>query len=362
MIFTDRNTLRESKLEILRIFSMFFIVLGHAVVHGKLMESKLIYNELSLVGLQLGSRIGVNCFVLISGYFMVKSKYKREKLNFLIIQIFSYSIIITGGLMIMGIIPFSIKNIIYATLPIITSQYWFATAYVLLYLFTPYLQIMVNTITQKQHFILICIMLTVWSVIPTLLIGNPGYSNLSWIICLWLIAAYIRLYYDNIASVKVWHGVLFLFVIIGITVFIYYIGKDNDFIKQNAVYLLAEMNKVPAVICSLLLFLGFKNLEIKSNYLLNSIASCTFGVYLLHDNPQIRNFLWEQLCSNQNYIDSPLLIVRITICVIIIFILGVMVEIFRKELIKGVKRRREICQNKYNCSNLQCRDILKKMY
>lgn len=35
MIFTDRNTLRESKLEILRIFSMFFIVLGHAVVHGK---------------------------------------------------------------------------------------------------------------------------------------------------------------------------------------------------------------------------------------------------------------------------------------------------------------------------------------
>lgn len=79
---------------------------------------------------------------------------------------------------------------------------------------------MVNTITQKQHFILICIMLTVWSVIPTLLIGNPGYSNLSWIICLWLIAAYIRLYYDNIASVKVWHGVLFLFVIIGITVFI----------------------------------------------------------------------------------------------------------------------------------------------
>ena len=143
---------------------------------------------------------------------------------------------------------------IYAVLPTITSQYWFATAYVLLYLFMPYLQILVKTMTQKQHFNLILILLFIWSVIPTLLLGSPGYSNLGWLICMWLIAAYIRLYHNSIDSVKVWHGLISLLVIVVITVCTYYIGKDSVFIQQNAVYLFAEMNKVPAVICSLLLF------------------------------------------------------------------------------------------------------------
>lgn len=102
---------------------MLLIVLGRSIVHGNLGHSSLIYNELSLVGMQLGSRIGVNCFVLISGYFMVESNYKREKLCSLLIQIFTYSLMITSGLIIMGIIPFSFKNMIYAVLPTITSQY-----------------------------------------------------------------------------------------------------------------------------------------------------------------------------------------------------------------------------------------------
>lgn len=141
-------------------------------------------------------------------------------------------------------------------------------------------------------------------------------------------------------TVKVWHGLLCLFMIVGMTVCTYYIGKDSVFIQENAVYLFAEMNKVPAVICSLLLFLGFKSLSMKSSNWLNSVVACTFGIYLLHDNPQIRSFLWEQICHNQNYINSPWLIVRIFICVVLVFASGIIVEMLRKRLIKNIKRRR----------------------
>ncbi|HBI93587.1 MAG TPA: hypothetical protein DDY58_14840 [Terrisporobacter glycolicus] len=191
---------------------------------------------------------------------------------------------------------------------------------------------------------MIAILLLVWSVIPTILLGSPGYSNLGWLICIWLIEAYIRLYHGHMKCVKVWHGLCCLLVIIGMTICIYYIGQDSIFIQQNAVYLFAEMNKVPAVICSMLLFLGFKNFKMKSLHWLNNVATCTFGVYLFHDHPQIRSYLWEIICNNYRYINSPWLIVRIIICTVLVFCFGIAVEMIRQTLIKIIKSRRCIWQ------------------
>lgn len=352
-ILTDKQIDRQSNLEVLRILSMILIVLSHSIVHGNLGNSDLIYNEFSIIGLQLGSRIGVNCFILISGYFMVESTYKVKKLYSLLFQIFTYSIAISSILIIIGVIPFSIKNMIYAILPTITSQYWFATAYVILYLFTPYLQLLVMAMTKKQHGMIISILLFIWSIIPTILLGNPGYSNLGWLICIWLIAAYIRLYHNHSLNyIKVWHGILCLLIIVLMTIGIYYIGSNDIFIQENAVYLFAEMNKVPAVICSLLLFLGFKNIHIKNSNWINNLAGCTFGVYLLHDNPQIRSFLWEQICQNQNYVDSPWFVIHLIVCVIIVFICGIVVEMLRKKLINSIKRSIIYGKSKYYSSNL----------
>lgn len=72
----EKVKIRNSNLEILRIVSMILIIVHHYVVHGQFEWSNTITtNKILLEVLSLGGKLGVNCFVLITGYFMVQSKY-----------------------------------------------------------------------------------------------------------------------------------------------------------------------------------------------------------------------------------------------------------------------------------------------
>ncbi len=70
------------------------------------------------------------------------------------------------------------------------------------------------------------------------------------------------------------------------------------FFRENAIYLYSEMNTISGIVCAVLLFCGFRNIKMKSNYILNKIAGCMFGVYLFHDNPYIRHYLWVKVLKN----------------------------------------------------------------
>ena len=62
---------RQTSIEWLRIISMFLIVCGHSVVHSGLYDLLLTFNGLFSVALTQGSRIGVDIFILITGYYSV---------------------------------------------------------------------------------------------------------------------------------------------------------------------------------------------------------------------------------------------------------------------------------------------------
>lgn len=88
---------RNSNIEILRIISMFLIVLHHYAVHGLgTTELKLAYllNRYVATILSLGGKLGVTIFVLISGYYMCKSKITLKKLLILALEVFFYSSLI----------------------------------------------------------------------------------------------------------------------------------------------------------------------------------------------------------------------------------------------------------------------------
>lgn len=76
---------RVSKFELLRIIAMYLIVLHHAVFHGILTVSPVeqlrypLTVTLSII-LEMGGKIGVFIFVLITGYFMINSKISIGKI------------------------------------------------------------------------------------------------------------------------------------------------------------------------------------------------------------------------------------------------------------------------------------------
>ena len=97
----NEKRLRQSNIELLRIVSMIMIVAHHFSVHGnfKFPIDTLTVNRLWTQFIQMGGKIGVDIFVLISGYFLVSSvTIKKEKVIKLWLQIFTYSVVLFLGL------------------------------------------------------------------------------------------------------------------------------------------------------------------------------------------------------------------------------------------------------------------------
>ena len=89
---------RNTNLELFRIISMLFIVAHHYVVNSGMMEymvkDLLAPNSLFFFIFGAWGKTGINCFVLIAGYFMCKSHITLRKFLKLIFQIEFYNIII----------------------------------------------------------------------------------------------------------------------------------------------------------------------------------------------------------------------------------------------------------------------------
>ena len=99
----------------------------------------------------------------------------------------------------------------------------------------------------------------------------------------------------------------------------------------------------PLIICaSICYFLIFSNLKI-SNKLLNKISSLTFGVYLIHDNVYVRNFLYNKIGFNKEIyrIKSLFYIFMISI---LIFIVCTIIEFLRQKLFKFIYNRKISCK------------------
>ncbi|HAT4224184.1 acyltransferase family protein [Clostridium perfringens] len=329
---------RNSSLEILRIFSMILIIAHHYSVHGyfNLSEQSLTLNKIIVQVLSLGGKLGVNCFILITGYFLIKSKFSFKKLFFFIAEVYFYSISLFFIFIFLGLKEFSFKNFIIASLPITFNGYWFVTIYIIMYMFSSYINKFIYSLNKLELFKFIALGIFLWSFIPTFILVSPGFSNLAWFIILYTIAAYCRLYPNNIIlSYKV--NLIIVIITYSITVFSVIvfdlIGTKIKLVGDNATIFMAG-NRLPIAICSISLFLVFKNLRVKSNKFINTISATTFGIYLIHDNTYVRPFLWNNILKNSEYLNSNFLVIHAIVSITIVFIICSIIDYLRKKLIE----------------------------
>ena len=89
---------RDMNFELLRIISMILIVGSHYIVHGKILENVEIFSTNYFIAefIRVFTRVAVNLYVLITGYYMINSKAKVKKVFNLwtIIEFYSVAILI----------------------------------------------------------------------------------------------------------------------------------------------------------------------------------------------------------------------------------------------------------------------------
>lgn len=335
---------RNSNLELLRIFSMFLIIAHHYSVHGGfnlLMNTPGIeFNKSWLEFLGYGGKLGVNLFVLISSYFLVESKFSLTKLKNLFITVTFYSLSIYLIFIIFDPNLLGLKNTIKFTFPVFYNVWWFISTYILLYLFIDYINIFIKNLTKKQLEILIIMLILIKSILPSLfLMRMSQFSELSWFFLLYLIGGYIKLYlnqYNNFfinKSLPIGISIYFLSILSG--VFFDFLGQFIPFFIGKH-YHFAELYSPSILLCSIFIFIGFLKLNIKYNSLLNVIGSSTFIIYLIHDNPFVRNLLWIKLFKNYEYYNSKFLIFHSSLSIITVFIMCSVIDILYSKYIENI--------------------------
>lgn len=108
-----QNT-RSSNLELYRIVCMLMIVAHHYVVNsgltaddGPLRAAPLAANSIYLYLFGMWGKTGINCFLMITGYFMCTSKITVRKFLKLYLWVVFYGIVINGIFLATGRLEFS---------------------------------------------------------------------------------------------------------------------------------------------------------------------------------------------------------------------------------------------------------------
>lgn len=328
---------RDSNLELLRIISIILIIAHHYVLYGGLKDINFGFNTIITKFLITGGKIGVNCFVLISGYFLINSKFKVEKLLKLILEVFFYSIIITTILYTFNLVQINIIDIIKSIMPIVFGKYWFITAYVGMYICFPFINNFIKNISKDKYKVFLIALSIMLIIIPTFTTANFIFSNFTWIVFMYMIGAYIRLYPNKYTEYKgkaLCISVILYCVIVIISVLFAFLGNNINIFAKASNYF-AKVNSIFIVPCSIFLFIYFKNKKIEYNQFINNIAKCSFGIYCIHENNFIRNLIWKQLLKTDTYANSNILIIHAILSIFIVFTICCIIDLLRIYIIEN---------------------------
>ncbi len=335
---------RNSSIELLRILSMLMIIFHHFAVHGNFSwdNATLSVPRFWYDFIIMGGKIGVNIFVLISGYFLVSDNgtlFNFKKILKFWGQIFFYSVGLFALSLLLGITDFSISGLIRSFFPItLCNGWWFVGTYFVLFLIHPFLNVLLNGLNKKMYQALLVMLVIIWSLIPTFTATAYQGNNLLWFVCLYSIAGYVRLYGLN-AKLSAKHYFLIWLVSSAVTyasrVLLIILGTKSSFLSKCSSYFYDQVynqEQITVLIASLSLFMLFLGIKLNYNKWINIIASTTFGVYLIHDNNVLRSFLWIDLFENSKYQNSLLLIPYSIIVVLIVFIVCALIDICRQKI------------------------------
>jgi len=283
--------------------------------------------------LSLGGKVGVSIFILITGYFMVNKNFSGRKAIRLYLEVFFYSIVLFSLMTVFFLHKFDSAAFRIAVMPLSYNTCWFITSYLILYLFTPFLNAFIRSLSKNFHFSLICLSVGIWTVWYQITMSNPNYSDFLWLILLYITGAYIRLYPPKRFTGRI-SNLLYIFALTLLACLnLYMLNNSNPNYYDNAAYFY-DLDNFYIFFISLFLFLIFIHLKIPYSKWINTAASATLGVYLIQENYWVRPFLWTNLFHGADFQNSSQLIPYALGAVLLVFVITVIIDLIRQQLLE----------------------------
>ena len=272
-------------------------------------------------------------FIVITGYFMLGKPVKYRKIIPLAVAMFFYAwiiaLILYGG----GFFHFSLGNVIVSLLPMWFGMNWFVSCYMIFLLFIPYINKFLDSIDKHEWERLLIILFAVDILMPSFN-GNTfvNESQLVYFFFMYCIGGYCKRYLledKQFRDYRVWCKYLLISLMalclsIGGIDFLGYILHNDIFVKK-AWFLVNALG----VFVTVFMFLCFLTMPTFHNRIINKIAAATLGIYLIHDNPLIRELIWNRLYPNSDYITSNFFPFMMIVKVLFVYIICMVIGRFR---------------------------------
>ncbi len=288
---------RHSGIELLRLLSMVFILALHInfFAFGQPTSANF---ESDFLGCSLRyfweslTIVGVNTFVLISGWFGIRPKAKSVLA--LLFQCAYFCLVLYMAGWAFGV-DFSRREAL-RNLFFLGKGNWFIKSYLLLYILSPALESFAASASRRTYSILLLSYFVFQSVYgwlyPVAVYFSNGYSTISFV-GLYLLARYTRLFRPRFATLSKWEDLGVFLCLTAITMLLGILGAFEIIPRRISVFAYCS----PLVIAgALYLFLFFSKWNFSST-LANETARSSYAIYLFHAHPCVTHTLLVPLAS-----------------------------------------------------------------
>lgn len=306
---------RNYSIDLVRFICMLMVVTGHYFLYGGLRtaESTSQLNMMSANILSSLSRVAVNTFFLITGYFAFKNQGNIRhgvrnsicKTITLDIKMIVYGLILYSFFLISGHINFDLLKFTTNFFPLLTNRYWFITTYICLILLLPFIS-NIKQYDDKTFLILISFFVFIDGILPlfgfsstkgieyctfhaiTMAVLGIGISKFEQILIKVPVAIWLVLY------------LLTIFVAVGLNVM--HLFDSVSFSEYNSIFVIISS-------VSFFIFMIFFCERKISTQFFSKISPYVLGIYLVNDNEYVRKvFYFDILHCDAFYASNYMLI------------------------------------------------------
>ena len=322
---------RSSNIELLRILAILGVIVLHynnssmgggfaAVAEGSLSQNILILLECFAI-------CAVNVFVMISGFFMCKTDNRTLwKPIGLVVEV----VVMNVSLHLVNCAinkSFSFRNLFYAAIP----ENYFVILFCILYIVSPYINLLLNSMSDKKLKVFLALMILIFSVYQTLVSiagtvldrtffglspvssqgGQGGYTIVNFIM-MYIIGACIRRFNVSPSFKKL----LLALVLLVAALFAW--AKLNALRSLSIGEIVWVYNNPLVIALAAVVFLIFKGIRMGNIKAINLVAKASFTVFLTH------TFFFRFINIPQYVKASPLVMTaHIFVSAILIYAAGV---------------------------------------
>ena len=360
---------REVQFELLRVLAMLGVVMNHVFNYGLDIYGDFRVDVSDARGCAVWSMLelmkllalpSVNCYVLITGYFLMGRPELRARGIWRVWSVtWTYAVGIYLGCAACGAVPFSWGELLRNAMPLATNRYWFVTSYVVLLLLAPLVSAWLRGVSRRRYE-LVLLLGGVVCFQPLLGEYIMGDQQVLLFVYLFIAGGYIRRYADgglpveqNTQSVA---------------------GKAAPFLGQNtqpmagksAAFLgmlalmmgyawyknwrtggelytvFAMAYHGPVLPLSLALFLIMKDVRVRSACLRRMImrlAPLSFAVYVIHTQPVVHEWLWRVSGEWLLSLPAPWLPLACACVTVAVFVCCLPAELLRRKVAQWLSRR-----------------------